>query len=134
MTRQNFFYPSHSRLSSREEDQGPLLFSLEVHGNTFYFGCSVIILALINFFPFFHFESRNKISIVDSHRVENLEVEFNNRHEFVSEMAFDEEQKKCGAISLGGLLTIILSIGMIVIGVLALDLDSDDPVENGSCR
>ena len=49
-------------------------------------------------------------------------------------MAFDEEQKKCGAISLGGLLTIILSIGMIVIGVLALDLDSDDPVENGSCR
>ena len=52
MTRQNFFYPSHSRLSSREEDQGPLLFSLEVHGYSFYFGCSVIILALINFFSF----------------------------------------------------------------------------------
>ena len=75
------------------------------------------------FFPFLPFRISKKISIVDSHRVENLEVEFNNHLEFVSEMAFDEEQKKCGAISLGGLLTIILSIGMIVIGVLALDLD-----------
>ena len=49
-------------------------------------------------------------------------------------MAFDEDQKICGSITAGGLVTLLISGAMIVIGCLNLDFDEEDPVEAGDCR
>ncbi len=49
-------------------------------------------------------------------------------------MAWDEDQKKCGGLTAFGLFTILVSAAMIVMGVLNLDLEADDPVAGGYCR
>ena len=49
-------------------------------------------------------------------------------------MAFDDEQKKCGGITFGGLLVVVLSIAMVAVGVVNLDLESDEPIKDGTCK
>jgi len=48
-------------------------------------------------------------------------------------MAIDDDQKKCGGLTLGGLLLLLFSAALIVVGLMHVDLDSDDPVRDGEC-
>jgi len=46
----------------------------------------------------------------------------------------DDDQKKCGGLTAGGLLILLFAGAMIVMGLLHVDMGAKDPVTAGECK